>query len=293
VQAVKSGLGALPTDLSVWRKNVKLPGLGASPPKTPDITPHASKPDAKPTPDTGKPSNTPTDSGNGGSRATGNFSNVAQGTGALASGGSSIYRADQSTQNSQYATQSPTGAVNYGGPAGSGGPSASQSQTLAQQSPGLGNGGQPSTQNSPLLQLLDKLIGALLQSVGGGASKQPAGGELATGGDAARAHTKGTPVGEQSHNKEGLAGAAGEVGKALWMVPGLSNVMTGIGESDGSAGGMIKGGVGGAVDTAKGAAVGLIGGGGNPAAMAAGAYAGALSETKAAPEGVRNAAGML
>jgi hypothetical protein len=268
-------------------KNVKLPGLGASSPKTPDITPHASKPDAKPTPDAGKPSNTPTDSGNGGSRATGNFSNVAQGTGALASGGAAIYRADQSTQNSQYATQSTTGAVNYGGPAGSGGPSGLQNQSLAQQSPGLGNAGEQSTQNSPLLQLLDKLIGALLQSVGGGASKQPA------GGDAARTHTKDTPVAEQSHNKDGLTGAAGQVGKALWMVPGLSNVMTGIGESDGSVGGMLKGGVGGAVDTAKGAAVGLIGGGGNPVAMAAGAYGGALSETKAAPEGVRNAAGML
>ncbi|MCF7530716.1 hypothetical protein [Pseudomonas petrae] len=272
---------------------MKLPGLGASPPKTPDITPHASKPDAKPTPDAGKPSNTPTDSGNGGSRATGNFSNVAQGTGALASGGSAIYRADQSTQNSQYATQSTTGAVNYGGPAGSGGPSVLQSQSLAQQSPGLGNGGEQSTQNSPLLQLLDKLIGALLQPFSRAASSEAAGGHSAAGGDSARTQTRDAPVAEKGSDKSGLTSAAGEVGKALWMVPGLSNVLTGIGDSDGSIGGMIKGGVEGAVDTAKGAAEGMIRGGGNPAAMLAGAYAGALSESKAAPEEVRNIAGML
>lgn len=265
---------------------MKLPGIGASSPKTPDITPHASKPDAKPTPDAGKPTNSPNDSGNGGSRATGNFSNVAQGTGALASGGAAIYRADQSTQNSQYAAQSPTGAVNYGGPAGSGAPAALQNQSLAEQSPGLSNNGEASKPSSPLMQLLDKLIGALLQPFGGGASAHSAG-------DSARTQTKDAPVAEKGDDKNGLASAAGEVGKALWMVPGLSNVMTGIGESDGSAGGMIKGGVEGGVHTAKGAAEGLIGGGGNPAAMAAGAYAGALSKTEAAPEEVRNVAGML
>jgi hypothetical protein len=418
---------------------VKLPGLGASPPKTPDVTPHAAKPDVKPTPDAGKPSNTPNDSGNGGSRATGNFSNVAQGTGALASGGSAIYRADQSTQNSQYGTQSTSGAVNYGGPAGSGTPSALQSQSPGQQSQALGNSGEQSM-IAPLLQLLDKLIGAMLQPFGGGASAESAGGNPATsnaaapaqvaaakteapaansekdtstkpteatgrpkgdtrsadeiiaanpilanlgdqkdinregaykqvgdwtannkdpearadaaynaarvlnyidashgakGGDRGEMATNGdlegitksgdarhgTPAGnwkdfteqgygalkddhrldktndthvtEKGGNKDNLPWAAGEAGKALWMIPGLSNVLTGVGESDGSLGGMIKGGVEGAVDTAKGAAEGMIGGGGNPAAMLAGAYAGALSESKAAPEEVRNVAGML
>ncbi|UZJ59166.1 hypothetical protein OKW98_21795 [Pseudomonas sp. KU26590] len=265
---------------------MKLPGLGASSPKTPDITPHASKPDGKPTPDAGKPSNTPTDSGNGGSRATGNFSNVAQGAGSLASGGSAIYRADQSTQNSQYATQSPTGAVNYGGPAGSGAPAAMQNQSLAEQSQGPGNSGETSKSSSPLLQLLDKLIGALLQPFGGGASAHSAG-------DSAQGQTKDANVAEKGADKNSLTSVAGAVGKAMWMVPGLSNVATGIGESDGSVGGMIKGGVEGAVNTAKGAAEGMIGGRGNPAAMLAGGYAGALSETKAAPEQVRNVASML
>lgn len=265
---------------------MKLPGLGASPPKTPDITPHASKPDGKPTPDAAKPSNTPTDSGNGGSRATGNFSNVAQGTGALASGGSAIYRADQSTQSSQYASQSPTGAVNYGGPAGSGGPAAMQNQSAAEQSQGPGNSGEASKPSSPLLQLLDKLIGALMQPFGGGASAHSAG-------DSARSQIKDAPVAEKGAEKNGLASVAGEVGKAAWMIPGLSGVATGIGESDGSAGGMIKGAVEGGAHIAKGAAEGMIGGGGNPVAMAAGAYAGALSKTEAAPEEVRNIAGML
>lgn len=68
------------------------------------------------------------------------------------------------------------------------------------------------------------------------------------------------------------------------MVPGLSNVMTGAGNSDGSIGGMVKGGVEGGVDTAKGAARAIICGRGNPVAMLAVAYTGALSETKAAPE---------
>lgn len=265
---------------------MKLPGLGASSPKTPDITPHASRPDGKPTPDAGKPTNSPNDSGNGGSRATGNFSNVAQGAGALASGGSAIYRADQSTQNSQYATQSPTGAVNYAGPAGSGTPSAMQNQALAEPGQGLSNSGEASKPSSPLMQLLDKLIGALLQPFGGGASTHSAGNSAGT-------QTRDAHVAEKGADKNGLASAAGEVGKALWMVPGLSNVATGIGESDGSVGGMIKGGLEGGVHTAKAAAEGMIGGGGNPVAMAAGAYTGALSETKAAPEGVRNAAGML
>lgn len=276
---------------------MKLPGLGASSPKTPDVAPHASRPDAKPTPDAGKPSNTPTDSGNGGSRATGNFSNVAQGAGALASGGSSIYRADQSTQNSQYATQSTSGAVNYGGPAASGGPSALQSQAPGQQSQGLGlgNGGGQSTQTSPLMQMLDKLISALLQPFGGGSNAQSAGGNSPTNSE----KNTSTPLTEATGRSKGdthsadQPSAAGEAGKALWMIPGLSNVLTGIGDSDGSVGGMIKGGVEGAVNTAKGAAEGMIGGRGNPAAMLAGGYAGALSETKAAPEEVRNIAGML
>ena len=276
---------------------MKLSGPGASPPKTPDVTPHASKPDVKPTPDAGKPSSSPADSGNGGSRATGNFSNVAQGTGALASGGAAIYRADQSTQNAQYGAQSSTGAVNYGGPAGSAnGPSAAlQSQPAAEQNQGLSdnllsNNGAASKSSSPLMQLLDKLITSLLQPFGGGAKAHSAGSGSAVTDDAARAQTKDAHVAEKG---SGLASAAGEAGKALWMIPGASNVLTGIGESDGSVGGMIKGGVEGGVDIAKGAAEGLLSGRGNPAAMLAGAYAGALSETKAAPESVRNVAGAI
>ncbi|WP_236275242.1 hypothetical protein [Pseudomonas congelans] len=105
--------------------------------------------------------------------------------------------------------------------------------------------------------------------------------------------TKDTHVKEDGSNRDNLPWAAGEAGKALWMVPGVSNVLTGIGDSDGSVGGMIKGGVEGAANTAKGALEGIVGSGGNPAAMLVGAYTGALSETKAAPEEVRTVAGML
>lgn len=272
---------------------MKLPGLGASPPKTPDVTPHGPKPDAKPTADAGKPSNKPDDSGNGGSRATGNFSNVAQGTGALASGGAAIYRADQSTQNPQYGTQSSSGAINYGGPAAGGGPSALQSQPLAKQNQRLSGSEASSTSPSPLLQLLDKLIGALLHPFSGGGSEQPAGGHVAAGGDAGRTQAKNAHEPDKDADKGGVASAAGQAGKALWAIPGASNVLTGIGDSDGSVGGMLKGGIEGGLHTAKGAAEGLIGGRGNPAAMLAGAYAGALSETKAAPEEVRKVASML
>ncbi|KPW82044.1 hypothetical protein SAMN05216596_102114 [Pseudomonas congelans] len=78
---------------------MKLPGLSSSPPKTPDVTPNATKPEAKPSQDASKPADTQNNSGNGGNSATGNFSNVAQGTGSLASGSASLYRADQSSQN--------------------------------------------------------------------------------------------------------------------------------------------------------------------------------------------------
>ncbi len=475
---------------------MKLPGLSSSPPKTPDVTPNPPKPDAKPDASNSKPANTPTDSGNGGSRATGNFSNVAQGTGALASGGAAIYRADQSTQNPQQNTQgaqqgSP-GAVSYGGGhSGSGNASLPQNQNQNQnqsQSQSLSSAGGLAKLLSPLAQMLEKVIGTMLQHSGGGSSMQYVGGntaaqnkpqptieiniQLGTAGknaapaaesaaapqqaapatgtaapapvaastpaqpavpteqdtstrptaptgrpegdtrsaeeiiaanpilanlgdqkdinrdgayeqlamegpngekrsgdwtkdnpdpearaDAAYNAARvlnyiddseganggdrgdkvgngdlegitndgdarhGTPAGnwkdftEQGYgalkadhkldetndthvkangsNKDNLPWAAGEAGKALWMVPGLSNVLTGIGDSDGTVGGMIKGGVEGAIDTAEGALSGIAAGRGNPAAMLAGAYAGALSETKAAPEEVRQVAGMV
>jgi hypothetical protein len=98
-------------------------------------------------------------------------------------------------------------------------------------------------------------------------------------------------------NKDNFQWFAGEVGKNLWFIPGVSNVLTGIGNSDGGALGAIKGGLGGMVQTWKGAAEGIIGGLTtgkiNPLSMALGAYTGALQETTAAPQAVKDIAGML
>jgi hypothetical protein len=98
-------------------------------------------------------------------------------------------------------------------------------------------------------------------------------------------------------NKDNFQWFAGEAGKALWFVPGVSNVLTGIGNSEGGALGAIEGGLGGAVKTLKGAAEGVIGslttGKINPASALLGAYTGALNETDAAPQVVKDTLNML
>jgi len=109
--------------------------------------------------------------------------------------------------------------------------------------------------------------------------------------------TNDTHVKADGSNKDNFQWAAGEIGKNLWFIPGVSNVLTGIGNSDGGALGAIKGGLGGMVQTWKGAAEGIIGGLTtgkiNPLSMALGAYTGALQETTAAPQVVKDIAGML
>ncbi|MDC0713979.1 hypothetical protein POL68_36270 [Stigmatella sp. ncwal1] len=109
--------------------------------------------------------------------------------------------------------------------------------------------------------------------------------------------TSDTHVKKDGSNKDNFQWFAGEAGKNLWFIPGVSNVLTGIGESEGGALGAIKGGLGGMVNTWKGAAEGVIGslmsGKPNPLSMALGAYTGALQETEAAPEVVKDIAGML
>jgi hypothetical protein len=98
-------------------------------------------------------------------------------------------------------------------------------------------------------------------------------------------------------NKDNFQWFAGEVGKKLWFIPGLSNVLTGIGDSKGGFLGALKGAAGGVLDTWKGVAEGVAnsfkGGRINPASLLLGAYTGALSNTKAAPEEVKDIAGKL
>ena len=109
--------------------------------------------------------------------------------------------------------------------------------------------------------------------------------------------TNDSHVKEDGSNKDNFQWFAGEAGKNLWFLPGVSNVLTGIGNSEGGALGAIKGGLGGMVQTWKGAAEGVIGGlttgKVNPLSMALGAYTGALQETTAAPQAVKDIASML
>ncbi|QVX14697.1 hypothetical protein DB356_08245 [Pseudomonas congelans] len=161
---------------------MKLPGLSSSPPKTPDVTPNAPKPEAKPSQDASKPADTQNNSGNGGNSATGNFSNVAQGTGSLASGGASLYRADQSSQNQPQATQGNQGAqgnsggVSYGSNSGGSIPPSLQNNPSSQQSQGLSGSDGLSKLLSPLAKMLEKVLGTMLQHSGGGSSMQYVGG---------------------------------------------------------------------------------------------------------------------
>lgn len=109
--------------------------------------------------------------------------------------------------------------------------------------------------------------------------------------------TSDTHVKADGSNKDNFQWFAGEVGKKLWFIPGLSNVLTGIGNSEGGFLGAVKGGLGGMVQTWKGVAEGVLGAfkGGrlNPVSALLGAYKGALSETEAAPKVVKDIANLL
>ncbi|MFE8600189.1 polyadenylate binding domain-containing protein [Archangium violaceum] len=109
--------------------------------------------------------------------------------------------------------------------------------------------------------------------------------------------TNDTHVKKDGSNKDNFQWFAGEAGKHLWFIPGVSNVLTGIGNSEGGVKGVIEGGLGGVVKTWKGAAEGVIGALGtgkvNPASALLGAYTGALGETEAAPQQVKDLLKML
>ncbi|RKG89528.1 hypothetical protein D7W82_06640 [Corallococcus sp. CA049B] len=109
--------------------------------------------------------------------------------------------------------------------------------------------------------------------------------------------TKDTHVKADGSNKDNFQWAAGEAGKALWFLPGVSNVLTGVGNSEGGFKGVLEGAAKGYVNTLKGAAEGVIGsitkGRANPAGMIFGAFTGALANTEAAPQPVKDIASML
>ncbi|MGZ3386953.1 MAG: hypothetical protein ACXVB5_18840 [Isosphaeraceae bacterium] len=109
--------------------------------------------------------------------------------------------------------------------------------------------------------------------------------------------TSDTHVKADGSNKDNFQWFAGEVGKKLWFIPGLSNVLTGIGNSEGGFLGALKGGLGGVLKTWKGVAEGVVGalkfGRVNPLSLALGAYKGALGETDAAPQAVKDVVNLL
>lgn len=109
--------------------------------------------------------------------------------------------------------------------------------------------------------------------------------------------TKDTHVKADGSNKDNFQWAAGEAGKHLWFLPAVSNVLTGIGDSEGGVKGVFEGAAKGYVNTLKGAAEGVLGavttGRVNPASLLLGGAAGALANTEAAPQVVKDIAGML
>ncbi|MBZ4397117.1 hypothetical protein VZQ01_04555 [Myxococcus faecalis] len=109
--------------------------------------------------------------------------------------------------------------------------------------------------------------------------------------------TKDTHVKADGSNKDNFQWAAGEAGKHLWFLPGVSNVLTGIGNSEGGVKGVFEGAAKGYVNTLKGAAEGVLGavttGRINPASLILGGAAGALANTEAAPQPVKDIASML
>lgn len=109
--------------------------------------------------------------------------------------------------------------------------------------------------------------------------------------------TKDTHVKADGSNKDNFQWFAGEAGKHLWFLPGVSNVLTGIGNSEGGVKGVFEGAAKGYFNTLKGAAEGVIGAIGkgrvNPASMIFGGAMGALGSTEAAPQPVKDIANML
>jgi len=109
--------------------------------------------------------------------------------------------------------------------------------------------------------------------------------------------TKDTHVKADGSNKDNFQWAAGEAGKHLWFLPAVSNVLTGIGDSEGGVKGVFEGAAKGYVNTLKGAAEGVLGavttGRVNPASLLLGGAAGALANTEAAPQPVKDIASML
>ena len=109
--------------------------------------------------------------------------------------------------------------------------------------------------------------------------------------------TSDTHVNADGSNKDNFQWGCGQAAKALFFIPGISNVLAGIGNSKGGVGGAIEGALGGAVHTVtdgvKGVFDSLKSGKINPIMMGLEAYKSELAGGTETPGIVKDIAGML
>ena len=109
--------------------------------------------------------------------------------------------------------------------------------------------------------------------------------------------TSDTHVKANGTNMDNFQWGCKQAGKYLFFLPGLSNVLTGIGNSEGGFGGVLKGAFQGVAQTWKndieGLANSLKGGKFNPASAMLGMFTANLKNEEQAPDIVRKIAGMI
>ncbi|MCM5681516.1 hypothetical protein M8A51_18470 [Schlegelella sp. S2-27] len=111
------------------------------------------------------------------------------------------------------------------------------------------------------------------------------------------AYTKNKHVRKDGTTKSNAKMIASEAGKALFFIPGLSNVLKGIGDSEGGLGGAIKGGFGGVFKTWKNNAEGvgnaIMTGQVNPSALLCEMYKANIAGNEQSPEWAKTMANVL
>lgn len=109
--------------------------------------------------------------------------------------------------------------------------------------------------------------------------------------------TNDTHVNKDGSNKDNFQWGCGQAAKALFFIPGVSNVLAGIGNSKGGVGGAIEGALGGALHTitdgAKGVFDALKTGKINPIQMGLEVYKSELAGGTETPDIVKDIAGLI
>jgi hypothetical protein len=144
-------------------------------------------------------------------------------------------------------------------------------------------------------------MAALKDSLKGGSPEEQDRNTQSILGDPNLARTKDSHVRKNGTNKDNFQWACGEASKALFFIPGLSNVLKGIGDSEGGFLGALKGGLGGVVKTWTNCAEGVLnslesvmkGRGLNPATLCFNMYAANIKNNEQSPEWAKQLAGMV